>query len=601
MNKGFTLIELLVVIAIIAILSGIILFSLNTAKVNAKDAVRKSDLNSIKSALELYANDHNGKYPSTIPSGQTTPLVLGLNGCSTWSDNQITTASSTWIPGLVSGGYIPKLPHDPDGLAATLSDPVAAANAGCNSTYLYSSDGTDYAISNSLAVISTNPANTAVMVPVTPNGSGTSTGGDGTGGTGGGGSGGGGYTGNGNSGRGISYALQLNGTSNYLQTPNVYGGLSQFSYVAWVKLNNSNALSNSPWLLGPINSYRQGMEVNLTATGQISTGYTGISGKQSTITIPIDSSWHFIAVTTTNAAGGQTCFYVDAGAGDCAPYAYTPDSSQYDEIGYATWGGLGYMPSPYANISITQISKWNKALSPDELAAIYTSGISGNSANLLAYYDFHEGYGKTVSDVSGNNRTGTIIDDSGSNWPAWSGNVTGSVPPTLSSLSSQIKSDLNSMRTAGQNYFAAHASYAPSLIGNVTDTDGIRSCNDSTVAGSLFADSTMTNLISDIMSKGVAIDCAIRKGTTGGKSWTVAAVLPTDTSTSHDVYCVDYTGYFGRLAAANYSSGDRSFSAGDIYNKLTMTNDHNSSNTVIAPHTYGDGGYGNNAVPLQCN
>jgi general secretion pathway protein G len=78
---GFTLMELLVTIAIIGILSAISLFALVGARVSARDARRKSDMESIRSALELYRSDCN-QYPSTFPSvGQ--PLVSTNPPCPT--------------------------------------------------------------------------------------------------------------------------------------------------------------------------------------------------------------------------------------------------------------------------------------------------------------------------------------------------------------------------------------------------------------------------------------------------------------------------------------------------------------------------------------
>lgn len=64
-NKGFTLIELLVVIAIIGILSSVVLASLNTARVKARDTRRVADIKSIQLALEFYYDAKNA-YPVTI-------------------------------------------------------------------------------------------------------------------------------------------------------------------------------------------------------------------------------------------------------------------------------------------------------------------------------------------------------------------------------------------------------------------------------------------------------------------------------------------------------------------------------------------------------
>lgn len=61
-QRGFTLIELLVVIAIIGMLSSVILASLNSARAKSRDTRRIADLSQIRTALELYYDDH-GFYP----------------------------------------------------------------------------------------------------------------------------------------------------------------------------------------------------------------------------------------------------------------------------------------------------------------------------------------------------------------------------------------------------------------------------------------------------------------------------------------------------------------------------------------------------------
>lgn len=92
-NKGFTLIELLVVIAIIGLLSSIVLASLNSARVKARDARRMSDLHQIRLALEFYYND-NGKYPT-------------VSGWIYSTDSSWNTLQTALAP------YMPNLPKDP--------------------------------------------------------------------------------------------------------------------------------------------------------------------------------------------------------------------------------------------------------------------------------------------------------------------------------------------------------------------------------------------------------------------------------------------------------------------------------------------------------
>lgn len=74
--KGFSLIELLVVIGIIAILTGLVAFNFNSARMRARDVQRKSDLRELRSALELYKNDNNQQYPSSDDYGS---LIIELN------------------------------------------------------------------------------------------------------------------------------------------------------------------------------------------------------------------------------------------------------------------------------------------------------------------------------------------------------------------------------------------------------------------------------------------------------------------------------------------------------------------------------------------
>lgn len=97
-GSGFTLIELLVVIAIIGILTALLMFNYLEVTKRARDNQRKSDLQQIRSALELYRSD-NGVYPG--PQSPTYQLV--------------SSGSCTSGQTFASGGtvYMQKVPCDP--------------------------------------------------------------------------------------------------------------------------------------------------------------------------------------------------------------------------------------------------------------------------------------------------------------------------------------------------------------------------------------------------------------------------------------------------------------------------------------------------------
>ena len=66
-NYGFTLIEVLVVATIIGILTSVAVVSYQKANKNAHDARRKTDLEQIRAALEMYRSDNaDSEYPGTL-------------------------------------------------------------------------------------------------------------------------------------------------------------------------------------------------------------------------------------------------------------------------------------------------------------------------------------------------------------------------------------------------------------------------------------------------------------------------------------------------------------------------------------------------------
>lgn len=62
-SSGFTLIELLVVITIIGVLASVVLAALDDARASARDSKRVSEVRQLQTALEMYANLNDQKYP----------------------------------------------------------------------------------------------------------------------------------------------------------------------------------------------------------------------------------------------------------------------------------------------------------------------------------------------------------------------------------------------------------------------------------------------------------------------------------------------------------------------------------------------------------
>lgn len=105
LRRGFTLIELLLVIGIIAILAAIVIVAINPTKQlgDARNAQRRSDVNTVLNAVYQYSIDNNGNLPTTI-SATATPICrsgVAVNCTGLINLNMLT------------GSYLVGLPNDP--------------------------------------------------------------------------------------------------------------------------------------------------------------------------------------------------------------------------------------------------------------------------------------------------------------------------------------------------------------------------------------------------------------------------------------------------------------------------------------------------------
>jgi type II secretion system protein G len=123
---GFTLIELLITISIIAVLTAISAFALNGARETARDSRRKTDLEQIKSSLEIYKADCN-RYP-TAAAFDAVAVNSSLTGSSCTPVNTNT--------------YVQRMPGDPTGGGRYRYCPNASGTTYTLSTYQEDSTAT---------------------------------------------------------------------------------------------------------------------------------------------------------------------------------------------------------------------------------------------------------------------------------------------------------------------------------------------------------------------------------------------------------------------------------------------------------------------------
>ncbi len=105
-KTGFTLLEMLLVVALIAILASIVILAINPGKqlAEARNAQRRSDVNTILNAVYQYSIDNNGAIPDGITTTEINICRTGSASCTGLVDLFVLTDNEK---------YLTDMPHDP--------------------------------------------------------------------------------------------------------------------------------------------------------------------------------------------------------------------------------------------------------------------------------------------------------------------------------------------------------------------------------------------------------------------------------------------------------------------------------------------------------
>jgi len=131
-KRGFTLVEILIVVVILGILAAIVIPQFTQASTEAKQNSLASDLQTLRSQIELYKVQHNDTAPKCATFATqmvyTTDIDGNVNG---------TSKARTGV--FQYGPYLERLPENPFNNLATLvaiTDPCDAGSGDCGWAYI---------------------------------------------------------------------------------------------------------------------------------------------------------------------------------------------------------------------------------------------------------------------------------------------------------------------------------------------------------------------------------------------------------------------------------------------------------------------------------
>ena len=129
LKRGFTLVELLVVIAIISILSSVVVSSLNTARLKARDAKRVSDVKQVQLALEMHYDAYN-RYPASLDDTNLAAYLTSIP-LDPFGTNYVYVGLASISGGSCVSYHLGAALEDANNIILTSSKKGAAAGTAC--------------------------------------------------------------------------------------------------------------------------------------------------------------------------------------------------------------------------------------------------------------------------------------------------------------------------------------------------------------------------------------------------------------------------------------------------------------------------------------
>ncbi len=140
-KRGFTLVEILIVVVILGILAAIVIPQFTQASTEAKTNSLCSNLQTLRSQIELYKVQHNDTVPTAANFTTRMTFCTDINGNIDGAGSKVRDATYCYGP------YLERVPENPFSNLATIGAVAnqAAAGAGANGWDYVEATGEIYA------------------------------------------------------------------------------------------------------------------------------------------------------------------------------------------------------------------------------------------------------------------------------------------------------------------------------------------------------------------------------------------------------------------------------------------------------------------------
>jgi len=234
------------------------------------------------------------------------------------------------------------------------------------------------------------------------------------------------------------YALELDGSNDYVNLDNVTGDLNSpsglpFTVQVWAypETDFSGTSTNCTSEREAVFAFNKtgGSDENRNLLYYAPDGSsqkfwhhgTGNSNCTASSSSSEPGKWYHIVMTADSSGNGK--LYVNGEQE--ATYTNGNTSANKFSIGQE-YDGSGTTASDFFDGKIDEVAVWNVALNAADVTTLYNSGKgikasanSGNyekSANLIGYWQFNEGTGSTLTDKTSNSNSGTLTNMNSDDW-----------------------------------------------------------------------------------------------------------------------------------------------------------------------------------------